>query len=86
MISDYIICFIFFWNHAADYKKREHFKDKVLKNHLKETSELKKNIILLFLQYIWPTKPFRKRQQMFHRNSLKLDWLGQVTKEKWFAS
>ena len=67
-------------------KKREHFKDKVLKNHLKETSELKKNIILLFLQYIWPTKPFRKRQQMFHRNSLILDWLGQVTKEKWFAS
>ena len=54
--------------------------------HLKETSELKKNIILLFLQYIWPTKPFRKRKQMFHRNSLILDWLGQVTKEEWFAS
>ena len=67
-------------------KKREHFKDKVLKNHLKETSELKKNIILLFLQYIWLTKPFRKRKQIFHRKSLKLDWLGQVTKEEWFAS
>ena len=48
---------------------------------LSESLVLKSRILtplIVHLQYIWSTKPARKRQQMLHRNSLKLDWLGQL--------